>query len=143
MKRRDFIQRALCATASSALFTSFAGKLSLAHASAVSGHRLLGSDYRALVCVYLYGGNDGFNMMVPTSSAQYAQYQASRGALALPLAELLSLNPSVAPTGGGSFGMNPAMPLLRNLFNQAQSPLAITANVGSSASDERSPARTA
>lgn len=130
MKRRDFIQRALCTTASSALFTSFAGKLSLAHASAVSGRRLLGSDYRALVCVYLYGGNDGFNMMVPTSSAQYAQYQASRGALALPLAELLSLNPSVAPTGGGSFGMNPAMPLLRNLFNQAQSPLAITANVG-------------
>lgn len=130
MKRRDFIQRALCATASSALFTSFAGKLSLAHAAATSSGRLLGGDYRALVCVYLYGGNDAFNMLVPTSSAEYAQYAASRGALALPSASLLSLNPSVAPSGGASFGLNPAMPLMRGLFNQAQSPLAIATNVG-------------
>lgn len=130
MKRRDFIQRALCATAASAMFTSFAGKLSIAHAAATSGRRLLGTDYRALVCVYLYGGNDAFNMMVPTSSTEYAQYQAARGGLALPQASLLTLNPSVAPIGGGSFGLSPSMPLLRNLFNQAQSPLAITANVG-------------
>ncbi len=130
MKRRDFIQRALCATAASAMFTSFAGKLSIAHAAAASGRRLLGTDYRALVCVYLYGGNDAFNMMVPTSSTEYAQYQAARGGLALPQASLLTLNPSVAPIGGGSFGLSPSMPLLRNLFNQAQSPLAIAANVG-------------
>lgn len=130
MKRRDFIQRALCATASSALFTSFAGKLSLAHAAAMSGRHLLGNDYRALVCVYLYGGNDGFNMLVPTSTAEYNQYATSRGELALPLANLLGLNPSVAPIGGASFGLNPAMPLLRGLFNQAQSPLAISTNVG-------------
>ena len=130
MKRRDFIQRALCATASSAMFTSFAGKLSLAHAAATSGRQLLGGDYRALVCVYLYGGNDGFNMLVPRSTAEYNQYATSRGALALPSSSLLSLNPSVAPIGGASFGMNPAMPLLRGLFNQTQSPLAIATNVG-------------
>lgn len=130
MKRRDFIQRALCATASSALFTSFAGKLSLAHAAAISSRQLLGGDYRALVCVYLHGGNDGFNMLVPTSTAEYNQYATSRGALALPSASLLGLNPSVAPIGGASFGLNPAMPLMRGMFNQAQSPLAITTNVG-------------
>ena len=130
MKRREFIQRALCATASSALFTGFAGKLSLAHAAATAGGRLLGNDYRALVCVYLYGGNDAFNMLVPTSTAGYAEYQAARGELALPLGDLLTLNPSVAPVGNGTFGLSPSMPLLRNLFNQAQSPLAITTNVG-------------
>lgn len=129
MKRRDFIQRALCATASSAMFSSFAGKLSIAHAAA-SPRYLLGTGYRALVCVYLYGGNDAFNMMVPTSTAGYAQYQEARGALAIPQASLLPLNPASPPTGGGTFGMTPAMPLLRNLFNQAQSPLAIAANVG-------------
>ena len=129
MKRRDFIQRALCATASSAMFSSFAGKLSIAHAAA-SPRYLLGTGYRALVCVYLYGGNDAFNMMVPTSTAGYAQYQEARGALAIPQASLLPLNPVSPPTGGGTFGMTPAMPLLRNLFNQAQSPLAIAANVG-------------
>ncbi|MGB0133423.1 DUF1501 domain-containing protein [Dokdonella sp.] len=130
MKRRDFIQRALCATASSALFTSFTGKLSLAHAATLSGGRLLGNDYRALVCVYMYGGNDAFNMMAPSSTALYNQYAGARGELALPQAELLSLNPSVAPVGGGSYGFSPSMPLLRGLFNQAQSPLAIAANVG-------------
>ena len=130
MNRRNFIQHALCATASSALFTSFAGKLSLAHAAAMSGRHLLGNDYRALVCVYLYGGNDGFNMLVPTSTAEYNQYAASRGSLALPSASLLSLNPSVPPIGGANFGLNPAMPLLRGLFNQTQSPLAIATNVG-------------
>ena len=63
MKRRDFIQRALCATASSAMFSSFAGKLSIAHAAA-SPRYLLGTGYRALVCVYLYGGNDAFMQVI-------------------------------------------------------------------------------
>ena len=130
MKRRDFIRRALCASASSALFTGFAGKLALAHAAAGSGRQLLGNSYRALVCVYLYGGNDAFNMLVPRSTAEYNQYAAARGTLALPAASLLPLNPAVVPIGGASFGLNPAMPLLRDLFNQAQSPLAIAANVG-------------
>ncbi len=130
MKRRDFIQRALCATAGSALFTSFAGKLSIAHAAALAGDRLLGNDYRALVCVYLYGGNDAFNMLVPRSGAQYAQYAAARAGLALPAASLLALNPSVAPSDGGSYGFASAMPRLAALFNQPQSPLAIAANVG-------------
>ncbi|MEO8672915.1 MAG: DUF1501 domain-containing protein [Tahibacter sp.] len=132
MKRRDFIQRALCATASSALFSQFAGKMSIAHAAATAEPRLLGEDYRALVCVYLYGGNDAFNMIVPTSTTEYAQYQAARGALALPSAELLPLTPSVAPTGGGSYGLHASMPLLRGLFNRiaTPSPLAIAANVG-------------
>lgn len=130
MKRRDFIQRALCATASSAMFAHFAGKLSLAHAAVTSDRLLIGGDYRALVCVYLHGGNDGFNMLVPTSTTEYNQYATSRGALALPSANLLSLNPSVAPIGGASFGLNPALPLMRGLFNQSQSPLAIVTNVG-------------
>jgi uncharacterized protein (DUF1501 family) len=131
MKRREFIQRALCATASSALFTGFAGKLSLAHAAAIAGgRRLLGTDYRALVCVYLYGGNDAFNMLVPSDATGYGQYAGARGGLAIPLAELLSLNPATPPNGGGTFGLTSSMPLMRNLFNQAQSPLAITANVG-------------
>ena len=112
------------------MFTSFAGKLSLAHAAATSSRHLLGGDYRALVCVYLYGGNDAFNMLVPRSTAEYDQYATSRGALALPSADLLSLNPSTAPIGDASFGLNPSMPLLRGLFNQSQSPLAITTNVG-------------
>ncbi len=130
MKRRDFIERALCATAGSALFTSFAGKLSIAHAATLAGPRLLGNDYRALVCVYLYGGNDAFNMLVPRSGTPRAQYVAARGALALDSASLIALNPLVAPNDGANYGFAGSMPLLAGLFNRAQSPLAIAANVG-------------
>jgi len=132
MKRRDFIRNALCATASSALFTSFAGKMSIAHAAALSGGKmLLGSDYRALVCVYLYGGNDAFNMLVPASGTARTAYAAARGALALPAGDLLALHPLAAPSDGSQYGFNPAMPQLAALFNQSgSSPLAIVANVG-------------
>jgi uncharacterized protein (DUF1501 family) len=130
MKRRDFIQRSLCATAGSALFTSLAGKLGLAHAATSASGHLLGADYRALVCVYLYGGNDAFNLLVPTAGAEYSEYAQARGALALPAGSLLPLNPLLPPTGGGSYGLAPQLPRLAALFNQAQSPLAIAANVG-------------
>ena len=128
MKRRQFIQHGLCAIAGSALFTSFAGKLQIAHAA--SGPHLRGGGYRALVCVYLYGGNDAFNMLVPTSATQYGQYAASRGALALPQGSLLPLSPSTPPSDGGSYGLPPQMPQLAALFNRTQSPLALVSNVG-------------
>lgn len=132
MNRRQFIQRALCATAGSALFTQFAGKMALAHAAAVAngGKRLLGSGYQALVCVNLYGGNDAFNMLVPRFGTPRAGYDASRGALALPAGSLLPLAPVTAPSDGGSYGLHPSMPQLAALFNQASSPLAFAANVG-------------
>lgn len=130
MKRRQFLQHALCTTAASALFTDFTGKLSLAHAATTAGGRLLGDDYRALVCVYLYGGNDSFNMVAPVSGPPRAQYMASRGALALPAATLHALSPIAAPGDGGSYGFCASMPLLAGLFNQSDSPLAVLANVG-------------
>jgi uncharacterized protein (DUF1501 family) len=129
MKRRDFLHHALCATAGSALFASLSGKLSLANA-AVGSSRLLGTDYRALVCVYLYGGNDAFNMLVPTAGSQYVDYVASRGELALPAASLIGLNPVVPPSDGGSYGFHASMPQLAALFNQGNSPLALMTNVG-------------
>ncbi len=40
-------------------------------------------DYKALVCLFMFGGNDGHNMVVPLASQQYSAYRAARGALAL------------------------------------------------------------
>lgn len=81
-------------------------------------------DYRALVCVFLNGGNDGNNMFV--SLDQYAQYSAARAAaqLAIPQASFLS----VAPVSGGSYGFHPNMPEMQNLFNQGR--LAVLCNNG-------------
>jgi uncharacterized protein (DUF1501 family) len=81
------------------------------------------TDYKALVCIFLNGGNDGNNMFV--SLEQYASYAAARGVdLAIPQAQLLP----VSPTGGGSFGFHPNMPEMRDLFNQGR--LAMICNTG-------------
>ena len=55
-----------------------------------------GTDYRALVCVFLAGGNDGNNLVVPTSSTEYSAYSAVRSAsgLAIPLDSLLPIVPA-------------------------------------------------
>jgi uncharacterized protein (DUF1501 family) len=83
--------------------------------------------YKALVCIYLTGGNDAFNMLVPTDAATYGLYQTARPTVAIPRANLLSITPK---TGDGhSYGLHPSMPELQKLF--AAGNLACVANVGS------------
>ena len=125
--RREFIRKSLCATATSALFPSMLGKLSLAQA-AVEPRVLAGTGYRALVCLYLYGGNDAFNLMVPRDAPHYATYAATRSTLALPAASLLPINPTIAPSDGAQYGLHPRMGALRDVFESGQA--AIVANVG-------------
>ena len=63
------------------------------------------ADYKALVCLFLYGGNDGMNMVVPTDATRHAEYAGVRGALALPRTSLVGLP-------GTDFGLHPAMAAL-------------------------------
>jgi uncharacterized protein (DUF1501 family) len=82
--------------------------------------------YRALVCVLLAGGNDSYNMLVPTDNDQFAEYNSIRADLALPQNELL---PLPGTTGNGrSYGLHPGMPELQLLF--ANGDAAMIANVG-------------
>ncbi|UAK23262.1 DUF1501 domain-containing protein [Sphingomonas nostoxanthinifaciens] len=68
------------------------------------------TDFRATVGIFLYGGNDSWNMIVPTD-ARYAGYAASRGtALALPQASLV-------PLTGSAYGLHPAMAALQPVWN--------------------------
>lgn len=75
------------------------------------GNLLLGArpahaaDYKALVCVFLYGGNDGLNTIVPTDATRHAQYGAVRGALAIPRERLVALP-------GTEFGLHPSLSAL-------------------------------
>lgn len=86
-----------------------------------------GEDYRALVCIFLFGGNDGNNMVIPTSPTEYLQYATGRTpALALAQGSLLPLN--VANTPGRTFGLHPSMGRFQELFNQGKA--AIVANAG-------------
>jgi uncharacterized protein (DUF1501 family) len=83
------------------------------------------NDYRALVCIFLFGGNDAHNMIVPLDS-RYAAYLANRGPLAIPQANLQAN--AVTDPAQGSFGFHPRMPQLRGLF--AGGRLAVASNVG-------------
>jgi uncharacterized protein (DUF1501 family) len=84
------------------------------------------ADYRALVCVFLFGGNDSFNMLVPRSAAEYNAYAASRQNLAVALDQLLPIEPLIAD--GAQYGLHPSMPHLQALF--AGQHAAFVANVG-------------
>ncbi len=79
------------------------------------------ADYKALVCIFLYGGNDGNNMVVPTDAARYAQYAGVRQGLALPQASLV-------PLGGSTFGLHPALAALQTAWSSGK--LAPVFNVG-------------
>jgi uncharacterized protein (DUF1501 family) len=85
-------------------------------------------DYKALVCVFLFGGNDGNNTIVPYDTAGYAQYAAVRSSasgIQLAQGSLLPIHPSSAAT---PYGLHPSLPELATLF--AQRKLAVLANVG-------------
>ncbi len=82
-------------------------------------------DYRALVCVFLFGGNDAHNMIVPLD-ARFASYTANRGPLALPQSSLQA-NP-ISDAVQGTFGLHPRMTRLGGLYNSGN--LAVISNVG-------------
>lgn len=81
-------------------------------------------DYKALVCLFLEGGNDGWNTMVPLTQAAYNTYAATRTGLALPQGSLLP----VSVPGQGNFGFHPSLAGIRNLWNQGH--VALVCNVG-------------
>lgn len=83
-------------------------------------------DYKALVCIFLFGGNDAFNMLVPAGSSEHAAYAASRQTLAIAREQLLPL--SSQQSLGQQLGLHPAMGGAQALFNQQK--LALVANVG-------------
>jgi uncharacterized protein (DUF1501 family) len=121
MKRRDFLRR------TAALSTAgLAANLDLFSLTAQAA----ASDYKALVCVFLYGGVDGNNILVPTDTGGYAQYAAVRSAnsgIQLTQAELLPIAPLASNTYT-SFGLHPALPEMKVLFDSGK--LALLANVG-------------
>ena len=83
-------------------------------------------DFKALVCLFLAGGNDANNLLVPTDATTYAAYAAGRGVLSLPQNSLLPITPKTSD--GRTWGLHPAMPELKSLFDQGK--FALLANVG-------------
>ena len=95
------------------------------------------TDYKALVCVFLYGGNDYANTVVTYDDDSYNKYATIRGGsgqagggIAIPKADLAAtlLNPTVPLAAGRQYAMHPAMTGMANLFNTGKA--AVQLNVG-------------
>jgi uncharacterized protein (DUF1501 family) len=130
--RRDFLRKLsyLAAGGTAAAFVPQLRMLNSALASPLAIDSL--SGYRALVCVYLAGGNDSWNMLVPYESSRYGIYKDSRGgdatsSLAIPRQNLLQLT-GAASSGSTDYALHPQASLLRDRYNAQQ--LAFVVNTG-------------
>jgi uncharacterized protein (DUF1501 family) len=112
--RRTFLKT--CCSLGAAGMASQLGRLGLVSAYTQQP----AADYKALVCIFLFGGNDSNNMIVPVDS-RYAAYQAMRGPVALAGAELL-------PAGGSGYGLHPALTSVQRLYDARRAALVL--NVG-------------
>lgn len=131
LSRRAFLGQSCCAAVGTTGILSTLAQLRAIGAVAGDGlpnrAAAVAADFKALVCVYLQGGNDATNLVVPADAASYAEYAKARATLALPQSSLLSLAPRTFHDGR-SYGLNPAVPELHGLFGQGK--LAVLANVG-------------
>lgn len=128
ISRRRFIRQSACAALGTTSIASTVWNLRAINAATAQA---IGStnEFRALVCLFLYGGNDANNMVVPNDNTNYASYASARGPLALAQNSLLPLNLVTPDPQGRTFGFHPSLPELQSLFNNDRK-LSILANVG-------------
>jgi uncharacterized protein (DUF1501 family) len=123
--RRAFLQRA-----GQLSLTGVAAPWALNLAAMAEAAAQTATDYKALVCVFLYGGNDYGNTLPPYDAASHASYLAIRGSLATPRANLAAtaLAPSVALPGGRQMALAPELASLKTLFDAGR--MGVLLNVG-------------
>src|ERR1700722_6953239 len=124
LSRRAFIRRAACAGVGTMAMTSAISQLRFMNAAVAQSNI---SSYKALVCIFLQGGNDSNNLIIPTGTAAYNNYANIRTPiLAIPQSAILgltSLNPD-----GNTYGVHPSCPELQALFGEGK--LALLFNTG-------------
>jgi uncharacterized protein (DUF1501 family) len=116
--RREFIKSCGRGMSAATMMTA------LGYAARENAYAAQAGDYKALVCLFLEGGNDCWNTVIPTDQAEYNTYATNRGALALPQGSLLP----ISVPGEGNFGMHPSLPGIRGLWQQGK--VALVCNVG-------------
>jgi uncharacterized protein (DUF1501 family) len=137
--RRKFIRQCACAALGTTSLASTIWNLRAVRAATANGiNAAAAGDFKALVCLFLYGGNDANNLIIP-STVDYDVYAAARQQLAIPQSSLLPIVPRTY-FDGRTFGLHPALvdppggtgqpnlPGLQTLFTQGK--LALISNVG-------------
>ncbi|MDQ3134857.1 MAG: DUF1501 domain-containing protein [Acidobacteriota bacterium] len=120
--RRDFIRQTGCALVGGGMLAAGIQDFGLVNALAQSS----ATDYRALVCVFMSGGSDGNNMLVPTDD-RYTGYSTARNAAGLAIPQAGQPG-GLLPLNGVPYGVHPSLAGLQALFNDGK--CAVLTNVG-------------
>ncbi len=127
ISRRSFLRRGACASLglsglASQLFTSRMVSAALADSEF--------DDYKAMVCIFLFGGNDNGNTLIPFDGGDQNHdfYAASRGGLAISQADLAGTIIAPSNTSGRRFALHPSMTDVKALFDSGN--MAVASNVG-------------
>lgn len=124
LNRRKFLGQASCAaigslTSMNTLYNLMAtNRLSVASSTPPT-------DYKALVCILLAGGNDSFNMLIPKGDAEHATYSVTRSNLAIPKEDIIGLS---GMNSGYTLGVHPSMTQVASMYEAGD--LAFVANAG-------------
>lgn len=125
LTRRNFLGKSACASMSTAGLLNTI--LTLRQMNAIAADTVPSTQpYKALVCVFLFGGNDSNNVLIPREAGAYAKYLASRTVLGLPQTGILPLN--ALNDNGLNLGIHASMTGCQTLFSQGR--LALLSNVG-------------
>ena len=128
LNRRKFLGQASCAGLGYLTFTNSLLNLKAINSAAISNAAVYDNfnDYKAIVCILLAGGNDSFNMLIPSDS-RYSQYASARSGLAIPANQLNATKLKYNNVEIG-YALHPSMVSMANLFNTKRA--AFLANIG-------------
>jgi uncharacterized protein (DUF1501 family) len=128
LSRRNFIRQAACTALGSGALSAAIGDLRFINAAMAQSAI---TNYKALVCIFLAGGNDSNNLIIPTIASEYADYASIRtDVLALPLSGAPNIVLPLSPlsSDGHEYALHPACPELATLFHENK--LAVLFNTG-------------
>lgn len=120
--RREFLRRSALLTGAG-LAAPWALDL-----AGVAGAANDADDYRAIVCLFMFGGNDAYDTFIPNDAVGHGAYRAARPAIARDAATILPLDPIGGFSGASTFGFAPELPGLKRLFDSGD--LAVMTNLG-------------
>src|SRR5574339_100190 len=124
LSRREFVKRA-----SALSFMGAGGPFALNLAAVGAASAQTAPDYRAIVCLFFFGGNDHTNTIIPYDPAEHAEYVNSRSSIAFARDALTpTATAPVASQGNRPFAFHPALTSFKSLYDQGK--LAVVANVG-------------
>lgn len=125
VNRRDFIKNLGIASVGMGTAQNVITQLNTMLSSINNLHSIQTDDYKALVCVYLNGGADSFNMIVPTDDEAFNQYKITRSNLALEKNTLLDISPL---NSNQKLGLHPSMGNIKRIFDDGN--LCFINNIG-------------